>query len=83
MADHMGAVDAKCIQHRDHVVACNVLRVAVRFGRHVRGRIATLTVRDAAVLPVEIPHLRFPAAVVTGKFMHKNHRSSDAALLYV
>ena len=83
VADHVRLVDAERVHHGDHVVAGDVLRVAGGIGGHVGGRIAALAVGDAAVLAAEVAHLRLPAAVVAGVFVHEHDRRSGADLLDV
>src|SRR5262249_38860839 len=56
----------------------DLLRVPGGIGRHVRGRIAALTIGDAAVMAAKVAHLRLPTAVVASIFMHENDRRPRA-----
>jgi hypothetical protein len=78
VADHVRLVDTERIHHRDHVIAGECLRVTRGIGGHVRWRITALAIGYAAVLAAKVAHLRLPAAVVAGIFMHEDDRRSGA-----
>jgi hypothetical protein len=82
-ADDVRLVDLEMIEHRDRVVAEIFIAVDVRGSRHVRRRIAARGIDDAAMLAREMPHLRLPAAVVAGEFVHEQNRRAAAGFLVI
>src|SRR5580693_1153367 len=56
----MSLLDLQMVHHRQNVVGGAVLRIALRFLRHFRWRIATRAKSDAAVALAEMAHLHFP-----------------------
>jgi hypothetical protein len=79
----VGALHPDAVQHGDRVGDRAVLAVAMRIGRDVRRRVAARGVRDAAVAGREVPHLRLPAAVVTGELVDEQQRLASAGDLGV
>src|SRR6185437_11057662 len=71
------------IQHRLDVVCSACLRILANILRHIRRWIAARVVRDRAMPLAEMPHLRFPAAVVPGVFVHEDHWPSGTRLFVV
>src|SRR5688572_16161824 len=82
-AADMGLVDAQVVEDRTDVVARQRLRVFFRILRHVRWRIAARVERDAAVITREEPHLRLPAAIVTGVLVDEEERLAAARFLEI
>ncbi len=82
-ADHMRLADAQVVQHGGDVVRGAGLGVACRIVRDIGRRIAARGVADRAVALAEMPHLRFPGAVVAGEFMHEDQRRAGAGFLIV
>src|ERR1700691_2226230 len=80
MANNVSFVDAERIHDRHDVVAGYILTVASWIFRHVRRRIAARRKCNAAMRTREIPHLRFPRAMVAGEFVDKDDRSAGTGL---
>ena len=83
MTNNVRFVDAKPIHDRHDIVASDVLTVAGRIFRYVRGRIAARGKRNAAMRTREITHLRFPRAIVAGEFVDEDDRSAGASLFAI
>src|SRR5690348_9036800 len=71
------------IQHRPDVVRSARLRIFSDILRHIGWRIAARIIGDGPMPLTEMPHLRFPAPVIAGVFMHKDHRPTGARLFIV
>ena len=83
MADHVRPGDAERVHDRHHIGACDVLAVARRIARHLRGRIAARRKGDAAIQAREGAHLRLPGPVIAGEFVDENHWRAHAGFFVI
>ena len=82
-ADDMRLVDLQMVQHRPDVIRRARLRIFPNVLRHIGWRITARIVRDRSMPLTEMPHLRLPAAIVAGVFMHEDHRPTGARFFVI
>ena len=86
MQDGIAPIDSptRCLRYPemahqpDDIVSGLLLGVGVDGLRHIRGRIATGIVGNHLIASGKIAYLRFPAAIVPGKFMAEQQRVAAA-----
>src|SRR5262249_10887096 len=71
-ADDMGLVDSQRVEHGTDVVARAVLRIALPIRGYFRRWIAARVEGNAPIAAGEMTKLRFPRAIVAGKFVHED-----------
>src|SRR6185295_3662722 len=81
IADYVRPLDAECIEYGKNVVPRTLLGIALHIRRHIRRRIASGVVGDAAIAAREMAQLRFPRAPVAGELMHEHDRRAGATFL--
>src|SRR6185436_7460139 len=79
--DDVSALDSQRVEDAADIVTPALLRIALPVLRHVRRRVATRVVSDAAVAAGKVPYLRLPAAMIAREFVHEHHRGAAAGLL--
>src|SRR5436309_14637028 len=82
-ANDVRALEAQMIEHRSDVGGGAPLGIGDLACRHLRRRITSGVECDAAVAPAEMSHLRLPAAMIPGEFVHEDQRSAGTGLLIV
>ena len=82
-ADEMRGIDLEVIEHRHRVAHDVVVAVDIRVCRHIGRRVAARRIGDAAVALAELAHLRLPAAVVGGEFVHEQNGRALPDLLVI
>jgi hypothetical protein len=82
-ADEVRLVDRKMIEHGDRIAHHVLVAVGGRIGWHVGRHIAARRIGDAAVALAELAHLRLPAAIVGGEFVHEQDRHALPGFLVV
>src|ERR1700736_3261052 len=81
--DDMRGIDRKVVKDRRDIVCSPGLGIGFHAFGNVRWRIAARCERNRTIAPAEMPHLRFPAAVVAGKLMNKYDGRTAAGFLEV
>src|SRR5262249_6444283 len=82
-ADDVRALDAQMIEQRSDVVAGASLGIGDLACGHIRRRITSGVECDTAIAPAEMSHLRLPAAMIPGEFVHKDQWRARTGLLIV
>ena len=75
--------DRETVEHGADIIAGALLGITGRILRYVGWRVAAGIVRDAAIAPRKVADLRFKAAVVVGKFVDEDDRSTRPRLLVI
>lgn len=66
------AIELEVVEHGDAIAHPMQIGIGIGVIRHVGRRIAARRISDAAAALAEFAHLRLPAAVVAGKFVHEH-----------
>ena len=79
----MRPIDRQVVEHRRNVVRRPSLGIFRHIVRHLGRRITPRGIRNRSVPLAEMPHLRFPRAMVAGELMHEYDRNAGAGFLVV
>src|SRR5262249_43594713 len=83
MTDDVRLLYAEAIQEGDDVAASDVLPVARRIARHLRGWITARREGDAAMSAREMAQLRLPGPIVAGELVNEDNRRSAACFFVI
>ena len=82
-SDNMRLVDLQMIQHRPDVVRRSCLRILRHILGHIGWWIATRIVGNGTITLAEMPHLRLPASIIAGVFVHEDNWPARAGFFVV